>query len=161
MFGHIMIKTKLWSDFSSSNGNKPANKTSIVIASICAITAIAIAIRMGNACIKNGGSVGEEVTADGKTKGGGHRLGGSEDSSASATVTPRAAAAAAAEARATQAQKGGISAERRRKDDLVGRLTEIYHRRRQEPPFGLASFPLQRLEQIYAQMKVQTQATNA
>lgn len=121
---------------------------------------IAVAIAMGNVCMGGGGSsVGEDVyaqdttghasTANKKRSGGGQRLGGDESSD---SMSPRAAAAAAAEARATKGL-AGISAEGRRKQELVGRLQELYARRGQDAPFGLPSFSLQRLEQLHAQMK--------
>lgn len=125
---------------------------------------VTFAATMGNACMKgDGGSgVGEEVVINNGAQQGrkgnngntGHRLGGSDESTASGErLTPKAAAAAAAEARAKAAQLNGPAAEKRRKDELVGRLTELYRRRNQDPPFGLGAFSIIKLEQLYAQMK--------
>ena len=87
--------------------------------------------------------------------GGGQRLGGGA-SEASGGISPGAAAAAAAEARATKSSSApGVSAERRRRDELIGRMQELYRRRGQEPPMGLPTMTLKRLEELHASMRVQ------
>ena len=78
-------------------------------------------------------------------RSGGHTLGG-----AAANADRRAAAAAAAERRANDWRQGGGGgqkqnariAERREKDILVGKITELYAAKGDDPPFGLASSDL-------------------
>ena len=81
--------------------------------------------------------------------GGGTRLGGGFADGRS----PGAAAAAAADARASaSASAPGVSSERRRRDELIGRLQELYRRKGSQPPMGLPTMPLKRLEEIFAKM---------
>ena len=66
----------------------------------------------------------------------------------------RAAAAAAAEARASGWRQGGSGnaeknkqlALRRQKEDLCGKITELYAKRGSEPPFGLAASSIETLK---------------
>lgn len=69
----------------------------------------------------------------------GSRLGGDE---VVASLGPRTAAAMAAEARA--AARAPME-DKLRKEDLLGKLTEIYKRKRMDIPFGLPSLSIPQL----------------
>ena len=89
-------------------------------------------------------------------RSGGHTLGG-----AAANADRRAAAAAAAERRANDWRQGGGGgqkqnariAERREKDILVGKITELYAAKGDDPPFGLASSDLATLRRHLERMR--------
>ncbi len=77
----------------------------------------------------------------------GSRLGGDE---IVASLGPRTAAAMAAEARA--AARAPME-DKLRKEDLLGKLTEIYKRKRIDVPFGLPSLSVQQLLQKLEEMR--------
>jgi hypothetical protein len=84
---------------------------------------------------------------------GAHMLGSSEASSVgSKPLDPRAAAAAAAEKRA-QASGASTLAERRRKEDLVGKVAAQYQRVGLEPPMGLPTCSIEQLNATYERLK--------
>ena len=75
----------------------------------------------------------------------GQRLGGNE---VPIHLTPQEMAARAAEKR-LQSGTNSIIDERRKKDELIGKITEIYARKGQAAPIGLPSLPLDKLKEIY------------
>lgn len=94
---------------------------------------------------------------------GGTRLGGDSGADPNASAADRrAAAAAAAERRAGDWRQGGgggdagkraALAERREKDDLVGKILALYAARGQDAPIGLAASPLETLKKHHASLK--------
>ena len=98
----------------------------------------------------------EADSAPAVPRSGGHTLGG-----AAANADRRAAAAAAAERRANDWRQGGGGgqkqnariAERREKDILVGKITELYAAKGDDPPFGLASSDLATLRRHLERMR--------
>lgn len=78
----------------------------------------------------------------------GHRLGG--DDGALAGLSAREAAALAAQARA-DAQKP--EADKRRKDELIGKISAAYARRGEVVPIGLPMLPLERLVALWQDLR--------
>jgi len=126
---------------------------------------------MGNACLSgdaaadprpspsprnwpNGGSSTSTAGGGGGGGGGssGQTLGG--DVHVQRALRPGEAAAAAAAARAAAGGAKTVALdERRRKDELVGRLQHLYELRGRAVPLGLPSMGLKQLEALYAGMR--------
>ena len=81
-----------------------------------------------------------DLTSGGITLGGG---------AASTPTDPREAARRAALARN---EKMLPELERAAKQELIGKLTEMYRRRGEGPPFNLGALPLPRLKELYTSM---------
>lgn len=106
---------------------------------------------MGNVCM--GGDAQDDYYSSRSVSSGsyhnnnnnnpsGQRLGGNH---APEHLTPQEMAARAAETR----MKNNPVDERRKKEDIIGKLTEIYARRGQQAPIGLPTFTLEKLKELY------------
>jgi hypothetical protein len=77
--------------------------------------------------------------------GGGRQTGGA----AGVPDDPREAMRAAALARAEKNMPG---LEKAAKAELIGKLTELYHKSGKGPPFNLGALPLDKLRRLYVEM---------